>query len=124
MVDTRDLKSLGFTAVRVQVPPRAPEVCYTEIMIMLTLSIHLVCAATYTVAAVGLAIAAALRKVASPVNKAMIAGFGATAVSGIALVVVSPKAMGQFCSSMLIASLLGFAVAYAYKRRSVTSQAV
>ena len=26
LVDTRDLKSLGFTAVRVQVPPRAPNI--------------------------------------------------------------------------------------------------
>lgn len=86
-------------------------------MIALILTIHLTLAITYTVSVAMVAFAALQRKAVSTINKVMFVGFGTTIVSGLGLVAVSPKAIGQFCVSALVATIFGAVVSKVYKHR-------
>lgn len=91
-------------------------------MITLILTIHVILATLYTTSIIGLAIAAALRKVVPSLHAAGIAGFVSTISTGSILVIVSPKAMAQFCTSTLIATAFGVIAWGLYKRRALSLQ--
>lgn len=86
-------------------------------MIALILTIHLMFAIVYAASVAMVAFAALQRKEVSAINKVMFAGFGTTIVSGVGLIAVNPKAIGQFCVSALVATIFGVVVSKIYKHR-------
>lgn len=89
-------------------------------MIMVILSIHLALAAIYSLSILWLVVAAAVQKAAPRIKVLAVMSFSTTIGSGLALVMVSPKAMAQFCTSTLIAAAFG-GVAWAMYKRRITA---
>jgi len=92
-------------------------------MVTTILTLHLALAAIYilTVATVGLA--SIKRKALPRIMRAAYASFGAIIGTGAVLVILSPKAIAQFCVSALVATAFGLAVSYIYKRRVIAFHA-
>lgn len=86
-------------------------------MITLVLTIHLLFAAVYSLLIFTMTVVAAMHKKLRHITAYAVGSFGATIVSGVGLVLLSPKSMAQFCTSTVIASAFGIAAWRLYKRR-------
>lgn len=97
-------------------------ICYTVYMITLVLVIHLLFAAVYSLLILTMTIVAAMHKKVQYVAMYALGSFGATIVSGVGLVLLSPKSMAQFCTSTVIASVFGIVAWRLYSRRVLAFQ--
>lgn len=91
-------------------------------MITLVLFIHLFLAVMYSSLILAMTLLAIMQKKLQHVTAYALGSFGATVISGIALVLVSPKSMAQFCTSTLIASVFGVIAWRVYRHRVLTFQ--
>ena len=87
------------------------------------LTLHLALAATYIVTAATVGLASIKRKALPRTMSVAYASFGAIIGTGAVLIILSPKAIAQFCVSALAATAFGLAVSYAYRRRVITFHA-
>ena len=91
-------------------------------MIMVILTIHLALAAIYSLSILWLIVAAALKKASPRIKALAVMSFSITVGTGLGLVMVSPKAMAQLCTSTLIAAVFGGVAWTIYKRRITAMQ--
>lgn len=89
-----------------------------SITMSIILLIHILSASLLTVGMIGLLIYGILRKQRRTVVNVAHVGFGATLVSGLILVIISPRSLTHLCIMMTAYSLATFGLEALYKKRT------